>query len=178
MYTYKYPHPAVTTDCVVFGFDGKELYILLIERGFEPFKRHWVLPGGFLEMHETAEQGAERELMEETNLKGVYLEQFHTFTTVDRDPRERVLTIAYYAIIHKNDYEILAGDDAAKAEWFAINDLPPLAFDHKEVIQLAKERIQEKIALKQMAKQGGLIVLENCNKADIEDLIKQQKHGI
>ena len=146
MYTYKYPHPAVTTDCAIFGFDGKELHILLVERGVEPFKGEWALPGGFLKMDETAEECARRELVEETDLHDVYLEQFYTFTGVDRDPRERVITIAYYALVRKSDYHVLAGDDAAKAEWFAIDDLPQLAFDHNTIIRIARERIKERLA--------------------------------
>lgn len=94
-YCYKYPHPAVTTDCVIFGFDGKRLHILLIERGLEPYKGSWALPGGFLKMDETVEEGAARELYEETHVKDVYLEQFKVFSTVDRDPRERVITVAF-----------------------------------------------------------------------------------
>ena len=151
MYTYEYPHPAVTTDCVIFGFDGKELNVLLIERGVEPFKGSWALPGGFLKMDETAEQGAKRELMEETNVTDVYLEQFHTFTDIDRDPRERVITIAYYALVRKSDYRVIAGDDAARAEWFPIQELPPIAFDHREIIKMAQGRLQEKLATKPIA---------------------------
>ncbi|MCF0218652.1 MAG: NUDIX hydrolase [Muribaculaceae bacterium] len=146
MFTYKYPHPAVTTDCVIFGFDGKELNVLLIERGIDPFKGCWALPGGFLKMDETAEEGARRELMEETNVKDVYLEQFHTFSTVDRDPRERVITIAYFALVRKSDYRLIAGDDAARAEWFPLKELPPLAFDHSDIITSAQERLRERLA--------------------------------
>lgn len=151
MYSYNYPHPAVTTDCAIFGFDGKELHVLLVERGIEPYKGLWALPGGFLKMDETAEQGAKRELMEETGVEKVYLEQFHTFTAVDRDPRERVLTIAYYALVRKSDYHLIAGDDAAKAAWFSIDELPPLAFDHKDIIRMARERLKEKLATKPIA---------------------------
>lgn len=151
MYTYKYPHPAVTTDCVIFGYDGKDLHILLIERGLDPYKGCWALPGGFLNMDETAEEGARRELMEETNVSDVYLEQFHTFTKVDRDPRERVLTIAFYALVRKSDYQVIGGDDAARAEWFNVDELPPLAFDHAEIIKMARERVREKLAVKPIA---------------------------
>lgn len=151
MYTYKYPHPAVTTDCVLFGFDGKDMHILLIERGLDPYKGAWALPGGFLNMDETAEEGAKRELLEETNVSNVYLEQFHTFTAVNRDPRERVLTIAFFALVRKADYKVIAGDDAARAEWFNINNLPPLAFDHAEIIEMARNRVREKLAVKPIA---------------------------
>lgn len=98
MYSYKYPHPAVTTDCVIFGFDGTKLQVLLVERGLEPYKGRWAFPGGFLKMDESAVQGARRELFEETGLKAEYMEQFHTFSDPCRDPRERVITIAYYAL--------------------------------------------------------------------------------
>lgn len=112
-YHYKYPHPSVTTDCVIFGFEGTKLRVLLVERGNEPFKGRWAFPGGFLQMDESAETGALRELQEETGLKGAYIRQFHTFSDPNRDPRERVLTIAYYALVRMQ--EVKGGDDAAKA---------------------------------------------------------------
>ena len=107
MYTYKYPHPAVTTDCVVFGFDGNSLSLLLIKRGIEPYKGTWALPGGFMNMDETAEQGALRELQEETGVKDIYIEQLQAFTGVDRDPRERVLTIAFLAFVRQESMRLL-----------------------------------------------------------------------
>lgn len=143
MYTYEYPHPAITTDSVVFGFDGKQLHILLIERGIEPYKGMWALPGGFMKIDETAEQCAIRELMEETGVTNVYLEQFHTFSTVGRDPRERVVTIAFFALVRKSDFRLIAGDDAARANWFEIDEFPPLAFDHHEIIKMARKHIRE-----------------------------------
>lgn len=144
-YHYKYPHPAVTTDSVVFGFDGKQLHILLIERGIEPYKGMWALPGGFMNIDETAEQCAIRELREETGVTNVYLEQFHTFSGLGRDPRERVLTIAFFALVRKSDYRLIAGDDAARASWFETGELPPLAFDHQEIISVARKHLQEVI---------------------------------
>ena len=99
MYSYKYPHPAVATDCVIFGFDGMKLKILLIQRGIDPFKGKWAFPGGFLKMDESAEEGAMRELKEETNLTATYLEQFHCFSSPNRDPRERVISIAFLALV-------------------------------------------------------------------------------
>ena len=98
-YHYKYPHPSVTTDCVVFGYDGFRLNVLLVERGREPHKGKWAFPGGFLEIDEAAEDGALRELYEETGLSSVDLRQFHSFTEPRRDPRERVISIAYYALV-------------------------------------------------------------------------------
>ena len=98
-YHYKYPHPAVTTDCVIFGFDGVSIKVLLIQRGIEPFKGSWAFPGGFLKMDETADECAKRELEEETGLKNIPVDQFYTFTSVDRDPRERVITIAGFDLL-------------------------------------------------------------------------------
>ena len=132
-YHYQYPHPCVTTDCVIFGFDGTKLNVLLIERGIDPFKGRWAFPGGFLKMDETALQGAKRELYEETGLKDAYIHQFHAFSGVDRDPRERVITIAYLAEIDA-PIPVKGSDDAARAQWFPLDALPPLAFDHAEIL--------------------------------------------
>ncbi|MCQ2189356.1 MAG: NUDIX hydrolase [Paludibacteraceae bacterium] len=145
MYTYEHPHPSVTTDCVVFGFDGESLNLLLIERGIEPYKGTWALPGGFVRMNETAEEGALRELQEETGVEDIYVEQFHTFTAVDRDPRERVMTIAFLAFVRQEKYSVIAGDDAVQAKWFPVKDLPELAFDHQEIIRMALDKLRWKI---------------------------------
>ena len=142
-YCYKYPHPAVTTDCVIFGFNGERLQVLLIERGIEPFKGHWAFPGGFLKMDETAEEGAKRELKEETGLADAYIQQLHTFTHPNRDPRERVITIAYYALVKIQ--EVKGGDDAASARWFPLDEIPPLAFDHDYILRMATQRLREQI---------------------------------
>ena len=142
-YCYRYPHPAVTTDCVIFGFDGTNLKVLLIERGIEPFKGKWALPGGFLKLDESAEQGAQRELKEETGLETAYIRQFHTFSDPDRDPRERVITIAYYALVRLQ--EVVGGDDAARAEWFDLDDVPPLAFDHHRILNMATSELRRQI---------------------------------
>lgn len=143
MFSYKYPHPAVTTDCVIFGFDGTRLQVLLIERGLEPYKGKWAFPGGFMKMDESAEQGAKRELMEETGMKAEYMEQFHAFTDPDRDPRERVITIAYYALCKIQ--EVKGGDDAAKAQWFSIDEIPQLAFDHDRILRHALSVLRERL---------------------------------
>ena len=142
-YCYRYPHPAVTTDCVIFGFDGERLQVLLIERGIEPYKGRWAFPGGFLKMDETAEEGARRELKEETGLDGAYMEQFHTFSAPEREPRERVITIAYYALVKIQ--EVKGGDDAASACWFPLDEIPPLAFDHDYILRMATQRLREQI---------------------------------
>ena len=125
-YTYEYPRPAVTTDCVIFGYDGRDLKVFLIERGIEPFKGRWAFPGGFLNMDEDAITGAKRELKEETGLEDAFIEQFHTFSEVGRDPRGRVITIAHYALVRTQ--EVTGGDDAAQARWFSIPEVPPLAY--------------------------------------------------
>lgn len=142
----KYWHPAVTTDAVVFGFDGDKLNVLLIERGGEPYKGCWALPGGFIkEDDESAESSVYRELHEETNVEGLYLEELKTFSSKCRDPRERVITIAFFALVVKDNYIIKGGDDAAKAQWFEIDKLPSLAFDHKEIVTEALERLKTRI---------------------------------
>lgn len=142
-YTYDYPRPAVTTDCVIFGYDGKELKVLLIERGIEPFKGCWAFPGGFLDMDEDALAGARRELKEETGLENAFIEQFHTFSEPGRDPRGRVITIAHYALVKIQEVE--GGDDAAQARWFLIGEVPPLAFDHDRILRMAMSRLKERI---------------------------------
>lgn len=141
-FTYAYPHPAVTVDCVIFGFDGKSLRILLIERGVEPFKGSWALPGGFVRMDETVEMAALRELQEETNVRGVYLSQLAVFSEVERDPRERVITVAFYALVKPSDHDVIGGDDAACARWFSLDDYPPLVFDHEQILKAAFSQLQ------------------------------------
>ncbi len=133
MYTYKYPRPAVTADCVVITKEP-EPKVLLIQRGNDPYKGCWAFPGGFMEMDETAEQCAKRELEEETGLKIEYLRQLGAYSKVGRDPRGRTITIAYLAYIDIPQ-AVVGQDDAAKAEWWSINALPPLAFDHDEIMQ-------------------------------------------
>jgi 8-oxo-dGTP diphosphatase len=141
-YTYKYARPALTVDCVVFGFDGNEaLNVLLIQRAHEPFEGRWALPGGFAEVGESLENAAARELEEETGLSGVPLEQLHTFGNPDRDPREHVVTVAYLARVNPAAHEVRAASDATKAAWFPLDELPKLAFDHDEIITVAEERL-------------------------------------
>lgn len=142
-YSYKYPHSSVTTDCVIFGFDGVKLKVLLVERGMAPYKGRWAFPGGFLNMDESAEEGALRELKEETGLEGAYIRQFHTFSAPQRDPRERVITIAYYALVRMQ--EVKGGDDASDARWFALDEVPPLAFDHDQILRKAEKTLRQQI---------------------------------
>ena len=131
-YTYKYPRPAVTADVVAITKEP-EPKVLLIERGGEPFKGCWAFPGGFMEMEETTEQCAKRELEEETGLVLTDLHQIGAYSKVDRDPRGRTITVAYLAIVD-GPLPVTGQDDASKAEWFPINELPPLAFDHNEIL--------------------------------------------
>ena len=136
-YTYKYPRPAVTADCVVITKEGQPK-VLLIQRGFDPYKGCWAFPGGFMNMDETTEECAFRELMEETGLKVEELHQIGAYSKVDRDPRGRTITVAYLAIVDKAT-KVHGQDDAANAKWWPINALPPLAFDHEDIMRDALE---------------------------------------
>ncbi len=137
-FTYKYPRPAVTVDIVLFRLVENKWHVLLIERKSDPYAGHWAFPGGFVDMDEDLEQAAHRELKEETSLCDITLTQFHTFGKVDRDPRGRTISVGYTAILPDGiDMQPLAGDDAAKAEWFFMANLPNLAFDHNEVLNSA-----------------------------------------
>lgn len=144
-YSYKYPMHALTVDCVVFGLDEDELKVMLIQRGEKPFKDQWALPGGFVKPKESVDDAARRELEEETGIHKVYLEQLYTFGAVDRDPRERVVTVAYYALVNLSGHVIRATTDAADAAWFGVHDCPPLAFDHDKVLAMAYQRLQGKV---------------------------------
>ena len=145
MYQYPYPHPAVTTDIVIFSIRDNELKLLLIKRGGAPFKGKWALPGGFVRLDESLEDSARRELQEETGLSGVYLEQLYTFGEPQRDPRERVITVAYYALIPSEQVSLCAATDAEAVGWFGMDELPPLAFDHTEIVRMAHERLAAKL---------------------------------
>ena len=137
MYTYNYPHPAVTADCLVFARTDEGMKLLLIQRKNEPCKGKWAFPGGFMDIDETTIDAARRELKEETGLVVGELHRVGIFDTVDRDPRERIITVAYYTILDK-PAEVSGLDDAAQAKWFSLTELPNLAFDHKEILQEAE----------------------------------------
>ncbi|MCC8171174.1 MAG: NUDIX hydrolase [Parabacteroides sp.] len=145
-YCYPYPRPAVTTDSVVFGYENRQLYVLLIQRKSEPYRGEWAFPGGFLEPDEDADTCARRELKEETGLDGIPLEQLRTFSAVNRDPRGRTVSIAYMAVVNKTAYHPQGADDAADARWFPLAGLPQLAFDHAEIMQAALERLRHEYA--------------------------------
>jgi 8-oxo-dGTP diphosphatase len=146
-YTYDYPRPAVTTDCVVFGLDldRAELNVLLIQRDLAPFEGSWALPGGHVREHEDLEASARRELKEETGLERLYLEQLCTFGTPHRDPRGHYVTVAYYGLVNLADHEVRSTADARDAAWFPLTDLPPLAFDHAEILEVATVRLKGKV---------------------------------
>lgn len=142
-YTYKYPHAAVTADAIVFAKDGEgKLNVLLVERGNEPYKGCWAFPGGFMNIDETTLQTAHRELKEETGLEVGRMAQAGVYDTVDRDPRERVITVAYVTLID-HTAAVAGGDDATKAQWFAVDNLPRLAFDHADIFKNACKVLKE-----------------------------------
>jgi 8-oxo-dGTP diphosphatase len=144
-HTYQYPRAALTVDCVVLGFDEGELKVLLIQRGNAPFKGKWALPGGFVGVDETLDAAARRELEEEAGLKEVFLEQLYSFGAVDRDPRERVVSVAYYALVKLAEHDTRAATDASDARWFPISQAPKLAFDHVEILATALARLKGKV---------------------------------
>jgi len=144
-FTYEYPRPALTVDCVVFGFDAMGLQVLLIRRGVEPFLGAWALPGGFVLMEENLEEAARRELEEETGLKGVFLEQLCTFGEPGRDPRGRVVSVTFYALVRPDQHPARGDTDASDAAWFPAARLPALAFDHAAILAAGLERLRGKI---------------------------------
>ena len=146
-HTYEYARPSVTVDCVVFGLDldAEDLKIVLIQRSGRPFAGMWALPGGFVDMGETLEQAAKRELQEETGISRLYLEQLYTFGDPGRDPRDRVITVAYYALVKLTDHTIKADTDASDVAWFGVSDLPRLAFDHAKIVATALGRLKGKV---------------------------------
>lgn len=143
--TYEFPRAALTVDCVVFGLDEDGLQILLVQRELPPFRGRWALPGGFVRVDETLEEAARRELEEETGLSKVFLEQLFTFGALGRDPRERVVSVAWYALVKLSDHRVRAATDARAAAWFRLADKPELAFDHDAILQVALERLKGKV---------------------------------
>ncbi len=141
-------HYPVSIDCVIFGYDNNQLMVALIERKKPPFVGNWALPGGFLTNDETVEQAALRELQEETGINNVYLEQFHVFSNPERDPRGRVITVAFFALIASDNIELIATEDAARAQWFSAYKLPKLSFDHDEIYAKALEALRIAITIK------------------------------
>ncbi|HLA78332.1 MAG TPA: NUDIX domain-containing protein [Vicinamibacteria bacterium] len=145
-HSYRYPRAALTVDCVIFGYDTEDLKVLLIQRDSPPFEGRWALPGGFVDVGEPLEEAARRELKEETGVEKVYLEQLYTFgDDVKRDPRERVVSVAYYALAKLSDHRVQAATDARNAAWFQVADAPSLAFDHDQVLEMALTRLKGKV---------------------------------
>lgn len=141
-FTYDYPRPALTVDAVVFRKLNNEFEVLLIQRKHYPFAGMWALPGGFVDMDETVEQAVGRELYEETNLKFDQLEQLHTFSALGRDPRGRTVSVTFFGLIDEKHSDVRGGDDASDAKWFKMSNIPTLAFDHIEAINMAMQRIK------------------------------------
>ena len=144
-FQYDFARPALTVDLVVFALDEDDLKVMLIERDLEPFAGRWALPGGFVRVDETLDEAARRELEEETGLTDIYLEQLYTFGEVERDPRERVVTVAYYALVNLEGHAVQASTDARNAAWFAVGDTPDLAFDHPQILAAGLERLRGKV---------------------------------
>ncbi len=144
-YTYEYPHPAVTVDVAIFSIRHDALNVLLIKRALAPYQGEWALPGGFVEIDEALEHAAARELKEETGVDAGYLEQLYTFGRPDRDPRERVISVTYFALIPSDKLDIKAASDAEGVGWFPVASLPELAFDHAEILDTAFERLKAKL---------------------------------
>ncbi len=141
-YTYSYPRASLTVDMIVLRKPCKDGEILLIQRLNPPFQNQWALPGGFMDMNETLEEAADRELFEETGLKNVPINQFKAYSTINRDPRGRTISVVFLGIA-TTDSTIKAGDDAKNARWFKVNDLPELAFDHKIIVEEAIQMLKE-----------------------------------
>lgn len=146
-----YQCPSVTVDILVFTIEASELKVLLIKRAVEPFKDEWALPGGFIKMDESLESAAIRELVQETGVKNVYMEQLYTFGDVGRDPRSRVITVAYFALVPSAKLDLKASTDAKDVAWFSIKKMPKLAFDHKKIIDYATNRLMSKIEYSNIA---------------------------
>ncbi len=148
-FSYEYPRPNLTVDIVVMGYHDDlgegSLSLLLIKRGTEPFKDRWALPGGFVRLEETLEEAAVRELSEEAGVRNVFLEQLYTFGAVQRDPRDRVVSVAYYALVESTKFKLKASTDASDAKWFPVDRLPKLAFDHSEIVKTAVLRLRNKV---------------------------------
>ena len=146
MFTYEYPRPMVTVDVVVLTSQTDQLHVLLIQRAQEPFQGAWALPGGFVDMDESLEEAAGRELAEETGVEGIDLEQLQTYGDPNRDPRGRVISVAYCTLLpSKNIQHIQGGSDASQARWFPVDELPNLAFDHSKILADALNWVKDRI---------------------------------
>ena len=143
-FCYDYPRPALTSDCIILNKNDDVIKVLLIKRAYEPFKKHWAFPGGFVDSDETTLQAAKRELIEETGITVEELKQLQTFSDIGRDPRGKTVSVVYYAFVSSENISVKAGDDATEAEWFDINKLPELAFDHADIMDFAVKQLELK----------------------------------
>ena len=166
-YCYDYPRPALTSDIVVFSYNKNRLLVLLIQRKYMPFKEKWALPGGFVDMEETADECAYRELLEETGLKIKNLYQLVTASALGRDPRGRTVSVFFYGFIGYEHASIKAGDDAKNAQWFQADKLPSLAFDHNDIILIALKKLKELI---QLGSFGHDLLAQYFKLADLQQL--------
>jgi 8-oxo-dGTP diphosphatase len=169
-YTYDYPRPSVAVDCVIFGLDKTDLKVLLIQRGNDPYKHHWAFPGGFVEMDESLETAALRELEEETGVKNVFFEQLFTFGNPERDPRGRVISVSYFALVNLEDHPVQAASDAENAAWFPFDKLPELAFDHQIIMKTAFNRLRSKVRYQPL---GFELLPEKFTLAQLQELYEK-----
>lgn len=142
----KFERPSVTVDIILFTVKDNDLKILLVKRDIEPFKNMWAIPGGFISMKESLEEAAKRELLEETNVRDIYLEQLYSFGDPKRDPRTRVITVVYFALVNAAKFKLKASTDVKDVKWFSMSDLPKLAFDHRKILDYALKRLRWKLA--------------------------------
>lgn len=182
----KFERPSVTVDVILFTVKDDDLKVLLVKRNVEPFKDMWAIPGGFVKIDESLEDAAKRELLEETNVRDVYLEQLYTFGDPKRDPRTRVITAAYFALVNAEKFKLKASTDVKDVNWFSMFDLPELAFDHKKIVEYALKRLRwkmeyttvafsllpEKFTLTQLQKIYEIILDKSLDKRNFRKKIK------
>ncbi|MFN8345733.1 MAG: NUDIX domain-containing protein [Spirosomataceae bacterium] len=166
----QYPRPSVTIDCVVFGYASEQLSVLLLNRKEDPFANQWTLPGGFLNLEETFEVAIERILSYKAGLVGLYLEQLYTFGGLDRDPRGRVLSISYYALVNPQQFELVVGQMANDLRWCSVDDLPELGFDHHHIIEMARQRLAAKVTYQPV---GFELLNEQFTMTELQDLYER-----
>jgi 8-oxo-dGTP diphosphatase len=170
-YNYPYPRPALTVDVIIFALRDNHLHVLLVERKEPPFAGQWALPGGFVEMDESLEEAAARELYEETGVREAYLEQLYTFGGLDRDPRGRVITVAYFALVPADvAIDIQASSDATRVSWFPADEPPGLAFDHEEIISYALRRLRYKL---EYTSAGFMLLPEHFTLSELQGTYEQ-----
>jgi 8-oxo-dGTP diphosphatase len=169
-HTYEFARPALTVDAVVFALDEAELKVLLIRRGIDPFKGKWALPGGFVRINESLSDAVVRELEEETHLHCNYLEQLGSWGDPDRDPREHVVTVAWYALVRLSGKSISGDSDADDAAWHSLDELPELAFDHAQIVQAAHQRLRQRLSQKPI---GLELLPEKFPLRDLQNLYEQ-----